>query len=128
LENQNIQIGGSWSQEMRPDYSVSIWPSEFSENEAENQELIVHIHFDAKYKVESLKYLFESEESSSSTEDPNSLSEYDQVNWQEFTDKERAEQKEGIYKRVDLLKMHAYKDAIRRTAGAYILYPRIKNH
>lgn len=28
-----------------------------------------------------------------------------------------------IYKRGDLLKMHAYKDAIRRTSGAYILYP-----
>ena len=29
----------------------------------------------------------------------------------------------GIYKNADLLKMHAYKDAIRRTSGAYILYP-----
>ena len=28
-----------------------------------------------------------------------------------------------IYKRGDLLKMHAYKDAIRRTGGAYVLYP-----
>ena len=36
---------------------------------------------------------------------------------------EKKEQEEGIYKRADLLKMHAYKDAIRRTSGAYILYP-----
>ncbi len=36
---------------------------------------------------------------------------------------EKQEQKKGTYKRADLLKMHAYKDAIRRTAGAYILYP-----
>lgn len=27
-----------------------------------------------------------------------------------------------VYKHVDLLKMHAYKDAIRRTSGAYIIY------
>src|SRR5690606_6373974 len=27
------------------------------------------------------------------------------------------------YKNVDLLKMHAYKDAIRRSGGAYVLYP-----
>lgn len=33
------------------------------------------------------------------------------------------EEKKGIYKNVDLYKMHAYKDAIRRSGGAYILYP-----
>ena len=27
------------------------------------------------------------------------------------------------FKRNDLLKMHAYKDAIRRSAGAYVIYP-----
>ncbi|MBL6869560.1 MAG: hypothetical protein ISQ99_05775, partial [Flavobacteriales bacterium] len=31
--------------------------------------------------------------------------------------------KKGIYKNADLIKMHAYKDAIRRTGGAYVLYP-----
>jgi hypothetical protein len=36
---------------------------------------------------------------------------------------EKEEQNKGTYKRADLLKMHTYKDAIRRTAGAYILYP-----
>jgi hypothetical protein len=30
---------------------------------------------------------------------------------------------DGNYKRQDLLKMHAYKDAIKRSQGAYILYP-----
>lgn len=35
----------------------------------------------------------------------------------------KEEERKGIYKNVDLFKMHAYKDAIRRTAGAYILYP-----
>ena len=33
------------------------------------------------------------------------------------------EEERGMYRRADLLKMHAYKDAIRRTGGAYVLYP-----
>ena len=40
---------------------------------------------------------------------------------------EKKDEEKGIYKRVDLLKMHAYKDAIRRTSGAYILYPGSEN-
>ena len=40
---------------------------------------------------------------------------------------EKKDEEKGIYKRVDLLKMHAYKDAIRRTSGAYIFYPGSKN-
>ncbi len=38
-------------------------------------------------------------------------------------DEERVDQQRGKYKRQDLLKMHAYRDAIRRTDGAYVLYP-----
>jgi len=94
---------GSWTQQMRPDYTLSLWPKAFSEQEAEQQELIVHIHFDAKYKVEALEYL--------NSESSMDLSE------------EKEMQKKGKYKRADLLKMHAYKDAIRRTVGAYVLYP-----
>ena len=94
---------GSWTQQMRPDYTLSLWPKAFSEEEAEQQELIVHIHFDAKYKVEGLEYL--------NSESSMDLSE------------EKEMQKKGRYKRADLLKMHAYKDAIRRTVGAYVLYP-----
>jgi len=97
---------GSWTQQMRPDYTLSLWPSVFSEKEAESQELIIHIHFDAKYKIEGLKYL-------SPNEDQDDLDIEDQ----------KTEEKEGTYKRADLLKMHAYKDAIRRTVGAYVLYP-----
>jgi hypothetical protein len=36
---------------------------------------------------------------------------------------EEKETKSGTFKNQDLLKMHAYKDAIRRTGGAYVLYP-----
>jgi hypothetical protein len=36
---------------------------------------------------------------------------------------EKRQQSRGRYTRADLLKMHAYRDAIRRTQGAYVLYP-----
>ncbi|MCH8568730.1 MAG: DUF2357 domain-containing protein [Balneolales bacterium] len=98
---------GSWTRAMRPDYSLSIWPSGISESEAEDEELIVHIHFDAKYKVENLA---------------DYLKRYSEADSEELS-KEKQEEKEGNYKSADLLKMHAYKDAIRRTGGAYVLYP-----
>lgn len=94
---------GSWSRQMRPDYTLSIWPADFSQIEAEEQESIVHIHFDAKYKVEGLKDIMGDEN--------------------EDLYEEKQAQRKGTYKRADLLKMHAYKDAIRRTGGAYVLYP-----
>jgi predicted component of viral defense system (DUF524 family) len=100
---------GSWTQKMRPDYTLSFWPADFSEDEAEEQELIVHIHFDAKYKVDDLQYILNPDEQVD--EDSDELN------------TEKALEKTGNYKRADLLKMHAYKDAIRRTAGAYVLYP-----
>ena len=95
--------GGSWTRSMRPDYTLSIWPEGISETEAEEQELIVHLHFDAKYKVDNLTNIFGKDE--------------------EDLDEEKQQQNEGTYKRADLLKMHSYRDSIRRTAGAYILYP-----
>lgn len=95
---------GSWSTTMRPDYTLSFWPYAISEKEAEVQELIVHIHFDAKYKIANLTDLLNKESA-------------------ENLDSEKEENRKGIYKNADLLKMHAYKDAIRRTGGAYVLYP-----
>lgn len=98
---------GSWSRQMRPDYTLSLWPDGFTQVEAEAQEMITHVHFDAKYKLDSLVKLF-------GKEDDNS-------------DEEESYEKDpvlaGNYKRADLLKMHAYRDAIRRSAGAYVLYP-----
>lgn len=92
-------LAGSWTRSMRPDYTLSIWPSNLTQQQAEMQEMIVHLHFDAKYKIENFKALLKDE------------------------DEKIAEEGKEYYKRVDFLKMHAYKDAIRRTAGAYILYP-----
>lgn len=100
--NRDYPSSGSWTRNLRPDYTLSIWPLGIEQKQAEHEELIVHIHFDAKYKIENLESLFGKEKD---------------------LDEEKEEQKKGIYKRADLLKMHTYRDAIRRTAGAYILYP-----
>ena len=102
--NRSYPDPGSWTTTLRPDYTLSFWPYGISEIEAENQELIVHVHFDAKYKIANLTDFLER-------------------NNEGNIDAEKAENREGIYKNADLLKMHAYKDAIRRTGGAYVLYP-----
>jgi predicted component of viral defense system (DUF524 family) len=91
---------GSWTRALHPDYTLTFWPAEVSEAEAEREELLAHIHLDAKYRVENIEAVFDSET-------------------REDIDDETA----GNYKHQDLLKMHAYKDAIQRTQGAYILYP-----
>lgn len=90
---------GSYTKNMYPDYTLSFWPADKTDKEAEEKELIVHIHFDAKYKVNYSGTIDDTRE------------------------KEEEAERKGDYKNVDLFKMHAYKDAIRRTGGAYILYP-----
>ena len=110
-EKDSIHSAGSWTMTMRPDYTLSLWPGEITEPEAERQELVTHIHFDAKYRLD--RVLLEDKDAGPDI------------------DKELAEEKQEqemkIYKRGDLLKMHAYKDAIRRTSGAYVLYPGTEN-
>jgi len=101
---QEYPHAGSWTVTLRPDYTLSFWPCGIDEEEAERQELIVHVHFDAKYKVDNL------------------LNFQANMNEKELND-EKTDNRKGIYKNADLLKMHAYKDAIRRTSGAYVLYP-----
>ena len=49
---QEYPHAGSWTVTLRPDYTLSFWPVGIDEEEAEKQELIVHVHFDAKYKVD----------------------------------------------------------------------------
>lgn len=119
------QLGesGSWTTAMRPDYTLSIWPGNIEEAEAEEQDLIVHIHFDAKYKLNRILLNEKEPDETHTFEDEDAdLSEEDVL-----MNQEKREEEKGIYKRVDLLKMHAYKDAIRRTSGAYILYPGSEN-
>ncbi|RIW14632.1 DUF2357 domain-containing protein [Algoriphagus lacus] len=93
---------GSWTTTLRPDYSLSVWPQGIKRKQAEKEEVIVHIHFDAKYKVDNIFQITDQDEG---------------------LDEEKSANRKGIYKNADLLKMHAYKDAIRRTGGAYVLYP-----
>ena len=107
--SKDYEKTGSWSQQMRPDYTLSIWPGDMtSAEDAERQDLITHIHFDAKYRVDNLIQEFQKNGS------------YDLTHM-------KHEEERGTYKRADLLKMHAYKDAIKRSAGAYVLYPGTEN-
>ena len=89
--------GGSWTLEMRPDYTLTIWPVGITQEQAEREELIVHLHFDAKYRLDKANRLFDTEAGA--------------------CDSPAGCRKEDIWK------MHAYRDAIRRSAGAYVLYP-----
>ncbi|GAA2053423.1 DUF2357 domain-containing protein [Williamsia deligens] len=59
------------------------------------------LHFDAKYRVDWASP-FETGE---------------------VAEEEDSERRSGTSKRTDLLKMHAYRDAIRASAGSYVLFP-----
>jgi|694.fasta_scaffold21472_7 predicted component of viral defense system (DUF524 family) len=119
INQANKKLAGSWTKTLRPDYTLSFWPSEINEESAEEKELIVHIHFDSKYKVD--QFIINS--NSSAMADSEDLS----SELENLLNEEKEEEKKGKYKHADLLKMHAYKDAIRRTGGAYILYPGTEN-
>jgi predicted component of viral defense system (DUF524 family) len=103
---------GSWSENLRPDYTLSLWPAEFTADEAELQELMVHVHFDAKYRIDQAAALLRDADAPS---EPQAI--------EDALDEAKKEENRGSYKRADLLKMHAYRDAIRRTQGAYVIYP-----
>nr|PZN42471.1 MAG: hypothetical protein DIU70_05100 [Bacillota bacterium] len=100
---------GSWTRPMRPDCSLWIRPKG-----APPQVPGVWLHFDAKYRVDSLVELFGATPPASGAD-----AEFDEGT-------PTVDGKRGPT-RGDLLKMHAYRDAIRRTAGAYILYPGTEN-
>jgi len=85
-------VGGSWSTELRPDCSLEIRSDDLDGAWFEP----VWLHFDAKYRIESLK---------------------------EVLDQVVPSGPKGGVKRDDILKMHAYRDAIQRSAGAYVLFP-----
>jgi predicted component of viral defense system (DUF524 family) len=174
MRDGNVALDGSWSASMRPDYTLSMWPERFTEKQAEASELIVHIHFDAKYKVEQMLGLLPDVETAAGS--VGFIEPFDVGGWsweriagaltragvvrlakdgrlelllrfwqdadvqiegmdKELMDRvaaeiesqllsfEKLDQRKGSYRNADLLKMHAYKDAIRRTGGAYVLYP-----
>ena len=84
---------GSWASSIRPDASLRIRPLSGRPREALDPYMDTWVHFDAKFRLD-LKT------SNVTDADPRSTA-----------------------KRTDLLKMHAYRDLIRRSAGAYVLYP-----
>ena len=90
---------GSWTKPMQPDCSLQLTAggggSAFES---------IWVHFDAKYRADQLLELLGSDESDSEELDPDAPI-------------------GAVAKRADLLKMHAYRDAIRRSVGSYILYP-----
>lgn len=110
--DKRIHKAGSWTMSMRPDYTLSLWPGDISESKAEMEDMITHIHFDAKYRLDHISFEDNSNQEEQILEELNL---------------EKEQQEIGIYKRADILKMHAYKDAIRRTCGAYVLYPGTEN-
>jgi predicted component of viral defense system (DUF524 family) len=103
LTSMDTGSAETWTRKMRPDFTLSIWPIEYDQDMAAVNGSLTHLHFDAKYSVDEIKELFG---------DP-SLD----------IEEEKENQRGGTYTRGDLLKMHAYKDAIRRSSGAYVLYP-----
>jgi hypothetical protein len=95
-----------------------------SQPSAEELEKIVHIHFDSKYKVQQFSIQTEVEQSMIDKDNDTSNT----ADTLDSLEKEKIDERKGIYKNADLLKMHAYKDAIRRTGGAYVLYPGTEKH
>lgn len=86
---------GSWTRPLRPDCSLRV---EVKSNSL--APLVTWIHFDAKYRLEQVEEVFSGAE-----------------------DDEMENLGQSRHRREDLLKMHAYKDGIRKSAGAYIIYP-----
>lgn len=91
----------SWTLELRPDYSLIIRPT----RDVARHEHVM-LHFDAKYRVQFIQQWFGNHENESDGDEPAGKSNL-----------------RGGATQDDLLKMHAYRDAIRRTSGAYVLYP-----
>ncbi len=104
---------GSYSRDFRPDYTLALFPSSFSsEKSAIEGGSVSFVHFDAKYRVDEIESLIGSTDMEQS---------FDEVS------EEKQDSIINTYKRGDLLKMHTYNDAIRRTVGSYVLYPGNKN-
>lgn len=100
---------GSYSRQFRPDYTIAVFPNSYvDEKSAVKGGAVSYIHFDAKYRIDKIEDLIGS------------------VNDEKLQTEIANEKQDSIvntYKRGDLLKMHTYNDAIRRTVGSYVLYP-----
>lgn len=83
-----------------------------TEAQAEANGSIAHLHFDAKYRLDDIASVFclesDSLKSDNAGNDRGGLKDTRAMSSPKTT---------------DLLKMHAYRDAIRRSVGAFVLYP-----
>jgi uncharacterized protein len=96
----------AWTRSMTPDCSLAIYVPAVDGSVKE----LVWVHFDAKYRADNPGDLFGRKP----------VTEHDE----EADDRTRDEEEvRGTVLRADLLKMHAYRDAVRRSIGAYVLYP-----
>lgn len=115
-EFKTTRYEGSYSRPFRPDYTLAIYPDQYDsernngESEAVKNGEVSYIHFDAKYRITDLTFMIGNVDNIAGDEEA-----------------ELTADKDGsivnTYKRGDLLKMHTYNDAIRRTIGSYVLYP-----
>ncbi len=107
---------GSYSRPFRPDYTLAIFPDSYArgrfngEDNAIEEGAVSYVHFDAKYRITDLTSFIGENHASAEAE-------------QLEIEEEKAAEVTNTYKRGDLLKMHTYNDAIRRTIGSYVLYP-----
>ena len=111
---------GSYSRPFRPDFTLAVFPASYmggrynGEEKAAEDGAVIFLHFDAKYRVTDLTKLFGKDTVSDSDDDIEVIKELED---------EKTSEVINTYKRGDLLKMHTYNDAIRRTTGSYVLYP-----
>lgn len=105
---------GTYSRTLCPDYTLVVFPEEIAsahkspeaaEREAESRGQITYLHFDAKYRINSVTEAF------------------GDGGKEEVEDEKREAKVTKTYQRGDLYKMHTYNEAIRRTVGSYVLYP-----
>ncbi|MBY6682325.1 DUF2357 domain-containing protein [Rhodococcus sp. BP-316] len=92
-KSYSTSANGSWSVGMRPDITLVITPHDDKAAE-------VIVHFDAKYRIDTVG-----------------------VAWADAAEDEDVVEEPGTAKRADIEKMHAYRDAIRRSVGSYVLFP-----
>lgn len=115
MEFRTTKYEGSYSRPFRPDYTIAIYPDSYQngkyngEADAIRNGAVSYVHFDAKYRITDLTALVGKNDSS--------------INDEGDIIEDKIESVINTYNRGDLLKMHTYNDAIRRTIGSYVLYP-----
>ena len=115
---------GSYSRSFRPDYTLAVFSSKYKkEVEAIKVGDVSYVNFDAKYRIQDLTQFINSEKKNVSEEFLEKQEEQISENENIEISMEKIDENLNTYRRGDLLKMHTYNDAIRRTVGSYVLYP-----